>query len=97
MHHNYTIINIGHHACLRENGDLSPSQAKPYRQKPSLCLCAPGIGGQLNGFLCVAFVIGARLIMKTIRFSGDAGGCISKTRSQNRHKIVENGAIAIAE
>ena len=29
---NYAIKNIGHPACLRENGDLSLSGAKPYRK-----------------------------------------------------------------
>ena len=40
MHENYAIKNIGHHACLQENDDLSPSRAKPCREKPPFCLCA---------------------------------------------------------
>ena len=30
VHQNYAIKKIGHRACLRENGDLSLSHAKPY-------------------------------------------------------------------
>ena len=39
-HRNSEIRNIGHHACLRENDDISLSQAKPHRKKPPFCSCA---------------------------------------------------------